>query len=353
MNQHWETFLQQQHAMIRDGVVQHFGDPQSELQAAGADGVVCDLSHLDVIRFSGEDARAFLNGQFTNDVMHLAENRAQLNGYCSPKGRLLAAFTLWGTGSEYFMQLPASLAEPIRKRLAMFILRSRVKAEITGDTVVRIGVAGAAAPHIIERACNVALDEPFAIARRDNALVMCLPGSSPRYEIIATPDAATGLWQRLTGQAAAAGSPCWEWLDIRSGVPAVLPQTQDEFVPQMMNFDIVGGVSFSKGCYPGQEIVARTHYLGRLKRRMCIAHIASSQAPQAGEPVFDPSDPAQACGMIAHSAAAPDGGHDVLAVAQITAIEAAALRWNAPDGPALELLPLPYELPAAVAAPAQ
>jgi folate-binding protein YgfZ len=234
----------------------------------------------------------------------------------------------------------------------MFILRARVKAEIVGDTSVRIGVAGAAAPQIIERACDITLDEPFAIARRNNTLVMCLPGSIARYEIISTPDTAIGLWQTFAEHATAAGSPCWEWLDIRGGIPTVLPQTQDEFVPQMMNFDAVGGVSFNKGCYPGQEIVARMHYLGRLKRRMCIAHIISGHAPQPGEPVFDSNDPAQACGMIARSAAAPGGGHDVLAVAQIAAIEADTLHRNTPDGPALELLPLPYELPAAVAAPA-
>ncbi|MGH8600430.1 MAG: YgfZ/GcvT domain-containing protein, partial [Burkholderiales bacterium] len=260
--------------------------------------------------------------------------------------------TLWGAGSEYFMQLPAALAEPIRKRLAMFILRSRVKTEIVGDTSVRIGVAGTAAPQIIERACHIALDEPFAIARRDNTLVMCLPGSTARYEIISTPDAAIGLWQTFAEEATAAGSTCWEWLDIRGGIPTVLAQTQDEFVPQMANLDAVGGVSFSKGCYPGQEIVARMHYLGRLKRRTCIAHIVSDRAPQPGEPVFDSNNPAQACGMIACSAAAPGGGHDVLTVAQIAAIEADAMHWNAPDGPALELLPLPYELPAAVAASA-
>jgi folate-binding protein YgfZ len=351
MNQHWETFLQQQHAAISNGTVQHFGNPQFERQAAQSGTVVCDLSHLDVIRFSGEDARTFLNGQFTNDVMHLAENRAQLNGYCSPKGRLLATFMLWGAGSEYFMQLPRALIEPIHKRLSMFILRSRVKTAIACDGWVRIGVAGAAAPQIVDQVCHVTLDEPFAIARRDNALVMCLPGPTARYQIIVALDAAAGLWRALTEQATPAGSPWWEWLVIRAGVPVVLPQTQDEFVPQMVNFDAMGGVSFSKGCYPGQEIVARTHYLGRLKRRMCIAHIASDRLPEPGEPVFAPDDPAQPCGMIVNAAAAPDGGCDVLAVAQITAIEAGHMCWNAANGPALELLPLPYEIPRAAAVP--
>jgi folate-binding protein YgfZ len=138
---------------------------------------------------------------------------------------------------------------------------------------------------------------------------------------------------------------CWDWLNIRSGIPVILPQTQEKFVAQMANFDVIGGVSFKKGCYPGQEIVARMQYLGHLKRRMYLAHLDTDEIPQPGDELFSADMEDQASGMIANASPAPGGGCDVLAVVQITSRDTQTVHWKSPHGEALHFLPLPYPLP--------
>ncbi|MGH8773155.1 MAG: YgfZ/GcvT domain-containing protein, partial [Burkholderiales bacterium] len=141
-----------------------------------------------------------------------------------------------------------------------------------------------------------------------------------------------------------AGAQLWDWLTIRAGIPVILPQTQEQFVPQMVNFELIGGVSFEKGCYSGQEIVARAKYRGQIKRRMFLAHIASDTDPQPADAVYSADLQDQAAGMIANSAANPEGGYDVLAVVQTSSADS-DVRWKTREGPPLNFLPLPYALP--------
>jgi folate-binding protein YgfZ len=131
-------------------------------------------------------------------------------------------------------------------------------------------------------------------------------------------------------------------LEIRAGIPVVTPTTQEAFVPQMVNLDLIGGVSFEKGCYPGQEIVARMHYRGTLKQRMYLAHVAGTDSPQAGDKLYSPAFGAQASGTIVNAARSPEGGHDLLASIQIASAAKGEVHLKSPDGPALQLLPLPY-----------
>ena len=138
------------------------------------------------------------------------------------------------------------------------------------------------------------------------------------------------------------GAPCWEWLDIRSGLPWITAPTQEQLVPQMANLELVGGVSFQKGCYPGQEIVARTHYRGKLKRRMYLASVASGRAPAPGDNLFSDDLPGQASGLVVNAQRSPEGGYDVLAVTQIDSRASSSVRLKTPDGPVLRFLELPY-----------
>jgi folate-binding protein YgfZ len=140
------------------------------------------------------------------------------------------------------------------------------------------------------------------------------------------------------------GNQCWDWLNIRNGIPVITSATQDQFVPQMLNMEIIGAVSFNKGCYPGQEIIARTQHLGMLKRRMYLANIRSENSPQPGEELFSGDVQGQASGMIVNAAASPEGGHDVLAVIQIASAQAEDVHWKSLSGPTLKLLPLPYSV---------
>jgi hypothetical protein len=134
----------------------------------------------------------------------------------------------------------------------------------------------------------------------------------------------------------------WDWLDIMAGIPGVHPETSDAFVPQMANLEIVGGVNFKKGCYPGQEIVARMQYLGKLKQRMYRARFEGNTQPHPGDSIFAPDFPGQSAGTVVAAQPAPDNGFDLLAVIQISSAEAGELHLGSETGPKLSLQNLPY-----------
>jgi folate-binding protein YgfZ len=276
---------------------------------------IADLSHYAVLRVTGEDAAAFLHAQFTNDVQALAVDAAQWNGWCTPKGRLVATFLLVRRKDEFLIVLPAEIAGPIAKRLGMFVLRSKVKIADASADFARRGLMDV----------NDA-PAPMRAADRDGAIVVGLDAG--RALMLAPPAAAP---------AANADADAWELSSIRAGVPTVTAATQEAFVPQMANFELVGGVSFKKGCYPGQEIVARMQYRGGLKRRMARAHIAGADRPQPGDHVYSSAFGDQSAGTIVNAAPAPEGGFDVLVVAQIESIERGDLRWKATDGTPVEI----------------
>ena len=276
---------------------------------------VADLSNNAVLSVSGDDAAAFLQGQLTNDVEALGVNRAQWNGWCSPKGRLLATFLLVRRPDGYLLMLPAEIAGPIAKRLGMFVLRSKVKIADVSDRYARRGIIG--------RRPGPA---PMEVVEDEGAILVGLePG---RIVALMPPERA------LTPNA---GADAWELAAIRAGVPTITAATQEAFVPQMANFELVGGVSFKKGCYPGQEIVARMQYRGGLKRRMAIAHVDGTERPQPGQSVYSAAFGEQAAGTIVNAAPAPEGGFDALVVAQIESLDRRDLRWKSPDGPGLEV----------------
>jgi folate-binding protein YgfZ len=202
-----------------------------------------------------------------------------------------------------------------------------------------LGGPAAAAAIAATIAVTPPVDHATAI---DGGVLIAL--SADRFVFIVAPDQAGTLWNTFSARARPAGFPCWEWLTVRAGVPVVTPSTQELFIPQMLNLDALGAIAFDKGCYPGQEIVARTHYLGRLKERLVLAH-ADAERPEAGERVFAAAFGEQPCGTVVNAAPAPDGGSDLLAVVQ-SAATSDAMHLRAAGGPAVTLLQLPYPLPA-------
>ncbi len=312
MDTTWQNFLLAVGAVIEDGKVRHFGNPGQEIQLAQNAAIVTDLSHFGMIRFAGEDSETFLQGQLTCDVRLATETHAQLGAYCTPKGRMLATFLLWRSDDGFLMQLPRELRVPIKKRLVMYVLRSNVTISDASEATVRLGVAGDAAASVIVDLGGEIAEEDYAVVRLGSMSIIRLPGE--RFEILLPPDAAPGAWQTLARQCATVGAGRWEWLDIRAGLPTVTTRTQEQFVPQMANLELIGGVSFKKGCYTGQEIVARSQYLGKVKRHMFLAHIASELAPQPGDKLFGQGPEEQSGGMIVNAQPAPDGGYDALAV---------------------------------------
>lgn len=307
-----------------------------------------DLKDLALIQFSGEDAQNFLHNQLTCDVNALATNQSAYGSYCTPKGRVLATFLLWRTVEGYFMQLPSSLREGIQKRLSMYVLRAKVKVVDAGPQWVMAGFSGEGAASRLEQALGAVPQHEHELMAAADATVIRL--SADRYEILVPRVNAPATLEKLKVGTESMEPVHWEWLDIRAGVPTITKATQEQFVPQMLNMDLIGGLSFSKGCYPGQEIVARMHFLGRLKQRMYLANLenepATGQAPQPGDKLYSADLGGQSSGTIVKAAPSPEGGHDVLAVIQIASAQSNAVRWKSLDGPALKLLPLPYEVSA-------
>lgn len=343
MNPAWSEFLAARGASFDRGTVASFGAPGAERAAARAAAVVCDLSAFALLQVAGPDAAQFLQGQLTNDIAALALDAAQYGAWCSPKGRMLASFLARKSGeASYDLLLPATLSETIAKRLRMFVLRSRVTVSDASSAGIRLGVGGPGAGDAL-RAALGEVPEMYRTARVGDIAVVALPG--PRYVVVVAPDAAAACWNRLGQQAMPAGFPAWQWLTIRAGVPVITPATADQFVPQAANLDALGGISFQKGCYAGQEIVARTQHLGRLKERLVLAHVDASP-PEPGERLYSAIFSEQACGTIVNAAAAPGGGSDALAVLQIAARDGGDVRLGTLGGAPLQLLALPYAVPA-------
>lgn len=343
MTSAWQDFLRERGACVDAGAASHFGDAAAELRAARDGGVLAPLTHLGLIACSGGDAQSFLHGQLSNDVKQMTPARSEYAAYCSAKGRMLANFLLWQEDQTYYLQLARSLLPAMQKRLAMFVLRAKVSLADASESRPVLGLAGEAAIGALQGLFDTIPQQAHQVVHDPaHGTLIALPGG--RFQLIAELDAAKRLWRKLETVLQPVGAPCWEWLEIRNGLPLITPATQEQFVPQMANMELIGAVNFQKGCYPGQEIVARTQYLGQLKRRMRLAHVDAAIPPQAGDALFRADMEGQASGMVVNAQAAPDGGYDLLAVVQTTSAGEAALHLKSADGPALRVLPLPYPL---------
>jgi folate-binding protein YgfZ len=252
---------------------------------------------------------------------------------------MLASMLIWRDGDDYLLQLPQVLCEPIRKKLSMYILRAKVSITDASNDIISLGLSGSNVQKILVEQFGEFPSLPFGVTTTSHGSAIRVDAA--RLQINTTIQHATALWEKFRPHAQPVTSSCWDWLSIRSGVPIILPQTQEQFVAQMVNFDLVGGVNFKKGCYPGQEIVARTQYLGKLKRRMYLAHI-NAETLQPGDELFSADMEGQASGMIVNAAPAPTGGYDVLATVQIASRETQSVHWKSLHGEILQFLPLPY-----------
>jgi tRNA-modifying protein YgfZ len=289
------------------------------------------LPRLGVIRVQGEEAAKFLHGQLTQDFSLLGLSEARLAGFCSAKGRLLASFIGFKRAhDDILLVCHADLLPATLKRLSMFVLRAKARlSDASAEFQVR-GLVGDAVPAGLPAA-------PWSKLDADGAqMVRLYPGHG----------VARALWVAPLGTpvptGAALDEAAWHWLDVMAGVPLLSQPVVEAFVPQMINLESVGGVNFKKGCYPGQEVVARSQFRGTLKRR---AFLVQGDAPMAaGQEVFHDGDPAQPCGTVVAAAVSPAGGWNAMVSMQTSAAEGGSLHLGAADGPVLSLLPLPYLL---------
>ena len=296
-----------------------------------------------LIAFSGEDAVRFLHAQLTSDVAALAVRETQYSGYCSAKGRLLATFLVWRLENEILLQLPAVLRETVQQRLAKYVLRSRLAIVDATSRYGLFAVWGDGARAALEA---LSLAAPGADHEVICSADTCVSRLDARRCIVLVPQAsAHQARERLMQHAIEAPEAEWARLEIAAGIPVILPETQEAYVPQMVNLDLVGGVSYTKGCYPGQEIVARTHYLGRIKQRAYPVRIESAQAIRTGDTLYSPEFGAdQACGGILRAVPRDVSQYDALAVIQTASARAGAVRWGSLDGPEVRIGRPPYDL---------
>ena len=290
-----------------------------------------ELKRLGMLSCTGDDAREFLHAQLTSDISALAADRARYAGWCSAKGRLLANCLVVPQAQGFLLQLSRDLAPAVARRLSMFVLRAKVKVVDASNEWTQFGLWGSGAA---ERLAALGMPVPaadLAVAAAADALVVRI--AQQQFVLLVK----AALRDRVPANG---DEGAWVLEEIRAGRPLVVQATQDLFVPQMVNLERLGAVDFKKGCYPGQEIVARTQYRGVLKRRMVRARVAAAAAP--GGALYADDLPGQASGTVVNAAPAPEGGSELLAVVQISSLEnATAIRLGAADGPRLELLPLP------------
>jgi folate-binding protein YgfZ len=328
--QQWQQFLQESAQL----------NPISSIaNVSENDNVLCDLSHLGLLEIDGADAITFLQGQVTNDVKQLNGANAHYSGYCNPKGRLLALFLAFAHRDHLHMQMPRALIEPIAKRIRMYVMRSKVNIKDVSESIIKIGLQGAHSTTLLNTLFDSVPQNAFDLVTHDNAALIKLPGETPRFEIFTDIEHAQNIWQTLSKQAKTVDANYWEYLEIQAGIPEVYPATQEAFVPQMLNLDLLDGINFKKGCYTGQEIVARTHYLGTVKRRTQLAHIDTSTQPNAGDDVINSNQ--EIVGKVVRCAAADNGGYDLLVEARLESVEAGQLMVG---GNTLSISQLPYKL---------
>ena len=342
MNSDWVGFLTKNGAIIENGKIIHFGDIREEQNAAINNEVLCDLSHLGLIKVSGTDAKTFLQGQFSNDVNDVSPSVSQLNSYNSPKGRMYASFRLYQLGDDYLIQLPQENIEPTLKRLQMFVMRSDVKLQDISEDMLGLGVSGPRAEEILAKQFNQVPDTMDACVSWDNGLIARIPGTQARFVVICKAADAQAYWQILSSQCKPCGPQAWTLLDILAGIPNVYLATREEFVAQMLNFHSINGVNFKKGCYPGQEIVARMHYLGKLKKRMYRVNIDTATLPAINAAIFAKGNE-QSVGQLVDCCVSPDNTCEALVVLQIKNADE-ELHLATQDGPGINLQELPYEV---------
>ena len=312
-------------------------DPAA-FEAARNGAFVAALPGTAVLEVSGADALPFLQGQLSNDVEGLRPGAAQWTTYNSPKGRMLATALLWRTATGFRMALAADVAEPVRKRLSMFVLRS--KAALATADLAAIGVGGPLARDAVAAALGIPV-APKSVTAFDGGEAIGLPDG--RVLVVVATDRAHSIAERLAAHATRAGEDAWRWLAIRAGIADVRLATQEKHIAQTANWEVVGGVSFTKGCYPGQEIVARVQHLGILKERAHAFHV-DAPPPEPNTRIFLAGTD-QTAGLVVDAVAVPGGGSDLIAVVHLVALDG-DLRLGMNDGPALAPLPLPYALPA-------
>ena len=303
--------------------------------------IIADLSHWGLISATGAEAFAFLQGQLANDVSAVDARHSQLNCYLNAQGKVLTMMRLFQRDEAYCLLLPRQNLVPILARLRMYVMRAKVSFADVSDSLVRIGVGGPDVISALKDSLGALPENDDALVVANNIVVIRVAGLQPRFVLVGEASAIQTLRDQLTATCTPVDSAVWQLGEILAGMPTIYPETQEKFIPQMLNLDWLNAVSFRKGCYPGQEIVTRTRTRGNVQRRLFRCHTLSNDIFAPGTPIFsaglDSEDEEAGMGTLIEAQAHPDGGQSVLAVIFLSALKS-TLALGSSAGPKLEIL---------------
>ncbi len=330
MNIEWQNFLVSKGAVFEDGRLLRFNGTNHNRPT---DDIITCLAHTGLILAQGDDLQQFLQGQLSNDIRQVSEDKAQLSAYCSPKGRVLALFLIYRHNQNLYIQTNKELLEPTIKRLRMFIMRSKVTLSDCSHDFIRLAVSTAKGEPILSKLFkgNIPKDEYGTSHPSPNTAMIRLPGTTSRFElIISDVKEAIDIWTALDKNFTPVGYSQWELTNIEAGIPEIYPATVDKFVPQTINLDKLGAINFKKGCYVGQEVIARVKYLGRVKRHMYAATVESSLTPKAGDTLYS-DDHETAIGLVVSAQQESNGRQSLLVSIKEDAAKGGIYLENEPE----------------------
>ena len=314
-------------------------------------GHVVLLKQTGLLALEGEDAVSFIHGQLSNDIEHLGSSQARLAAYCNPQGRML--FHAWKSSGKVWLTVPLDILPALQKRLQMYVLRAKVTLSDESGNMAILGIGGEKGGEALSKWFETLPSEPFGKTENEFGVLVRVADAFgfPRYLLTIAEKRLQVVESELSSTLSVCDESGWTMGDIKAGVPQITLPVQDRFIPQMVNLEQAGGLSFKKGCYPGQEVIARSQYKGTVKRRMFHGMV---ELPFEDNPPIDVNMTAganivdsdgQVCGTIVSSARRDNNRVDFLAVVQTEAIGSQALHVEKADGPLITWIPLPYSLP--------
>ena len=345
MNNAWQNFLTSKGILAKEASANATSGSGQPFESPDASCRLHTLSTHGLLRISGPEAPSFLQSQLTNDVTQVTASIGQLNAYCSPKGRALALFSMIKHADAFYIILPTEVLPAFHQRLKMFILMAKVTIEDDSDQHACFGVSGTEAKAALQTAGFKVPSEHYHTEANEQLLIQKLPAARGEYRfaVIGPPDQLIPLWQKLSPTSVNSTETFWQRDTILTGIPTMTTDIVDTFIPQMLNLDLIDAVSFTKGCYPGQETVARTRHLGKLKRRTFLLQIDTAHAPAIGSKIED--DDENTLGQIINVSAHTPDSCVALAVLNLDAADAKSLQLADANKTPASLITMPYDLP--------
>ncbi|MBD3777193.1 MAG: folate-binding protein YgfZ [Thiotrichales bacterium] len=350
-NPAWKDFLLQLGAQFdASGKISTFGQPEIERFLIKHGPVITSLCHQALLKVSGNDAFTFLQGQLSNDLGEVTDNQAQYSAYCDPQGQVLAIFLIFKFRGDFYLSFDGSLKESIQKRLKMFVLRSAVQIEDVSHDFIHIGFAGEFADLDVQRRLSTKIKEIYACGpaqaeQLQDSFIVKVPGPYHRYEIFGPAEQMQYAWTRLRENSDLTNSYDWDLLNIAAGIADIEQATSGKTVAQFLNLDKIGAINFKKGCFPGQEIIARIHYRGKVTKRLLRLHLDSVEAFNAGDTLTLTDDSGKNHNLDIIKAR-PDifKGTLCLAVGTLKSLENAEGQLKLSNGATAIIEPLPYSI---------